>query len=221
MKQNDLSGEVRQYVDEAAAQAAVGVQRVALAQSNYASIVNGPPGAPGAGPGAYIFAAILLTAKVSGIFQVGWQVNWGDGTTADSVTLAVGSTTASTIVMTHGTPISTSTYGFSGGGVGSAVGAGSAPGGYMTTTPGTSMVFTTTGSANSVTQMTSAYPTLTGLLETNGQTPWSGSIICCNSATGKTIFPIGQPVAFGLYVSATHTISIPSLNMFAQELAAA
>jgi hypothetical protein len=184
--------------------------------------------APGAAPASYLYAAILVTAQVSGIFQYGWGVPFNSGTTADSITLATateGWTKANwaTITTTGKIALTAATAeGVQGATAGAAINGGSAPGVYIATTGGTPITATVTGaSPTTTTQSSVAVPTLTGLLTAQGMQWNSGTVVAQNgTSTAKTPFAIGSPVLIKFLISATNTVTQTGSAFFwASELA--
>jgi hypothetical protein len=184
-------------------------------------------GNPGAAPSSYIFQAILLTAHMTGAFEVGWAFPWNSDTTADSVTLAVKAVgwnkahwaaiaTTGNIALTGA-----SSVGGVGAGAGPAINGGSAPGVYQCTAAGTTISVNVTGASSSTSTLVSAaYPTLTGLLSAQGMQDNGGSALVTDLAD-TTTFAIGSPVLIEFLVSATHSISMTgSASFWARELTA-
>lgn len=213
-----IEAQAMQRVRTAPAAAATGW--IENAFGNCVSLDNGTVGNPGAAPSSYIFYSILLTAQVTGCFQVGWHYPWNTGTTGDSVTLAVKSVgwtaaawapikTTGKITLANASSSSNGT----GPAVGPAINGGSAPQGYNCTTPGTSITATITGAGSATATLTSeAHGSLTGLLTANGMITESGCIV--DNGQGPAGYAIGSPVLIEFLVSATNTISMTGSAAF-------
>lgn len=190
-------------------------------------------GNPGAAPNGYIFAAMLLTAQASGIFEFGWGVPFTDTATGDSVACSLKTTGWSAaawapIATTGNIAMGADSTAIGATGPGTvvlastganppppfAVNGGSNPSCYFCTTAGTSQAPAITGAGSTVTtQASMTFPTLTGMLSDW----WSGQLIamCGVSIAGnKTPFAVGSPVLAEFIISATDTISIPTLGYF-------
>lgn len=221
--------EVKSMIRSALAPTDAFARALGAASGNDAYVSDLTIGNPGAAPSSYIYGAVLLTAQVSGIFAFGWGVPFNSGTTADSITMAAktvgwtkanwaGIATTGKIALTGATAV-----GVVGPAAGPAINAGSAPGCYDCTTPGTGITATVTGAnSTTVTQESKAYGTLTGLLTANGMQWDSGNLTAQNgTSTTKTPFAIGSPALVEFLVSATNTISMTGSGFFwAEELAA-
>jgi hypothetical protein len=182
---------------------------------NYVETADQTLSAPGAGPASYLYAAILITAKTSGIFSYGWGVPFNSGTTADSITLATtteGWTAANwASVSTTGkfTLTAATAEGVQGATAGGAVNGGSAPGVYVATTGGTPISVAVSGAGPTITTQSSVVvPTLTGLLTAQGMQWNAGTVIAQNGTSAtKTPFAIGSPVLIRFLITGTNAIT--------------
>lgn len=210
--------------------ALAGQRNQLAASSNFVQANGETIGNPGAGPTSYIYQLLLLTARYSGFFVVGWGVPFNSGTTADTITMAMttkGWTAANwATITTTGKHVLTgaTAVGVTGAGVGAAINSGTAPGAYQAAMAGTTITNTTTGAASTTsTQDSMAYGTLTGLLTANGMQRYSGSaLVHVNVGAGaKAPFAIGSPVAINFLVTATNTITMTgSASFWAVEMLA-
>ncbi len=171
-----------------------------------------------AAPSGYFFASALLKSRLSGIFEVHLDVAWSCGTTADTVTMALVTDTSAAGVLASANKIA---HGIAGLGT---FGTNGADWESIDTNAGA--VLTYNGAAfntSAVTQASEINGTLTGLLtaQGSGQQKFGFHGVVYNAAptgTTKTAFTVGNTVAFGVKVTATNTITVPSIRLTVKEL---
>lgn len=140
------------------------------------------------------YAAVLTTAKVSGIYDVSISVAWSGATTGDTGTFAMTTQHAATaITLANNTAV----------GVGCQVS--SAAGGI-----------TATGGAGSTQQFSMAVKALTGVLQ--GVFTWRGLVMNSVSATTPTGFTLGDNVVFLFSLNATNSWTLGAVTMVVQEV---
>lgn len=173
-----------------------------------------------AGSGAQqFFAAILLVAKTTGIFEVDCHVGFADGTTAETITMQLVSDTSAAGVLGGANNVA---HGISG--VTAAIGTIAAAGATCDTNGGAAVTYNSAAFTTApILQHSDASPTLTGELSGSAMKfTFSGK--CFNSlrtGTTKTPFTIGNTVAFGVSMSnAAGTVTIASIRLSAREVPA-
>jgi hypothetical protein len=183
---------------------------VSASLGNWARIGNAVPAAQTA-PTGVIVAAVLLTAKITGIFLASVTLGWSDSAGGDSPAIVL-----STFTATAGTV----TGGVASGFVGTNAAAGS--GGFIENTNVTSLVVL--GGAGAVTQDSKSGASLAGLLTANGSGSMNYSFmgIVANSATVKTPFTIGNKVGLAIALTipgaSTQNFTTTSVSMTLLEL---
>lgn len=171
-----------------------------------------------AGQTNFFFVGATLKARMSGIFYVDLDVGWSDGTTADTVTFALISDTAADGAAAVLASANKAAHGVSGFG---AFGTRGSDWESVDTNAGASLTFNGAAwSTAPITQASEVNPTLTGLLSGSAQ-KFGFHGICYNAAptgTTKTPFTIGNQVAFGVKVTSTNTITVPTVRLTVREL---
>ena len=141
------------------------------------------------------YAAVLTTAKVSGLYDVSISVAWSGATTGDTGTFSMTTQTAATaITLANNTAV----------GVGCQVSSAAAG-------------ITATGGAGTLTQFTMAVPALTGVL--SGVFTWRGIVMDSIAATTQASgFPVPNNVVFLFALNATHSWTLGAVSLVVQEL---
>lgn len=188
--------------------------------------LNGQSTAVGtmATPAGFFFAGATLKARMSGIFEVHFDIGWSNNTTADPVTFVLvsdtvadgaGAVLASANKVNHGTT-GFGTYGTRGADLET-----------VDTNAGATLTFNAAAfNTAQIVQATEVNGTLTGLLTTNGSSTQKFGFhgIAYNATptgTAKTPFAIGNQVAFGVKVTAAAgTITVGSCRITIKELPA-
>lgn len=168
-----------------------------------------------AAPSSVFIAAALLTPRLSGIFEVELDVGWSSGTTADSVTWSLITDTSASGALAGANNVHHGVAGFGA----------YASNDWESSDTNSGAAVTYNGAAFStapVTQASEVIPSITGLLSGSAQHfSFKGYVDNASpSGTTKTPFTIGNTVAFGVSVSASHTITVPTLRMTVRELPA-
>jgi hypothetical protein len=172
-------------------------------------------------PTSVFVAGALLTARGSGIFLVTLDVGWSSGTTADSVTWSLITDTSASGKLSAGTAAHAVRHGICGKGTNATTVASGVQADAATIDTADNMTYNAAAwNTAAITQYTETMPTLTGLLTGSAQSFTFSGIVANAATTGttKTPFAQGNTVGFGISVTASHTITIPALNLSVVEL---
>jgi hypothetical protein len=163
-------------------------------------------------PATSIVAVILVTPKLSGLFDVDVDIGWSDNTNADTVTwrLRKSQVIVAGQVFTVGgtTPAAAGFAGLTAGGGAS---------GFVQTAASGMTITNPAGGASAQTNLDSkVFNTLTGLLANSDQYYGLHGIV--TAANPGVPFALGKQVALWLDVNAADNITIPSLTFNVKEM---
>ena len=192
------------------------------ALSNWFSMTTGghaavPPSNQTA-PSATAIVAIAIVPKVSGIFDVSARLGWSDTTTADLITHRFFSRQYPSIVVFSGTGVVAQGILGSGasGAEGVVLGADAAGGAGILVN--SAALF----GGGAVVQGIEQGASLTGLLSANANAPsnfgfTSFAVDASGGTNTRTPFVLGEPVVFGIAVTATHVVEYGNMQFSVAE----
>lgn len=209
-------GDLKSYIDQGDSNALAKSLNLTSALGNYWTFSGSGGGAIAAqtiaaGPTAVNVAAILLTARVTGLWRVDLDVGWSSNTSGHAATWVLTQEQATVSGQTFaigGTPVVT---GFAGNTVTGANGVTNSVSGAMAVTA-------PAGGSTNLAVDTKVIGTLTGLLTANGSgSDYYGVHGIFGAAHAS---PVGKQVAFIVSVNATagDIITIPAIEFTVQEL---
>ena len=188
------------------------------ALGNSAYVGDLPLGSPGVHP-SYMFLAIALTARQTGVFAVGGNFAWASAAANDATTISVQSLgwspaawlpvqSSGKITLTADAPA-----GVVGASAGNPINGGTAPGIYVCSGAGTSIVATPTGAGSVVTPTLSMIPN--GNPTGGYAQSWSASLIApVGIANPKIPYAVGSPVVLSFVIGAAGSLTLPGYAAF-------
>lgn len=214
MRAHISEGDLKSYIDQGDSNALAKALNLTSAIGNYWTFSSAGTGAAAqtiaAGPAAVNVAAILVTPRVTGLWEVDLDVGWSSNTNGHPVTwslLQQQATVKGNTWAIGGTPAIVGFGGNTATGGNGVVNSASAP-----------MAVTIVGGSTNLTANTEIIGTLTGLLTANGS---SSDYYGVHSILGAAAAgPLGKQVAFIVQVNATagDIITIPEIMFTVREV---